>query len=117
MDREAEHALVSRLRAGDADAFDAVYAESPSVSVNISPDEDVTVTVAFFSGGNSVVRLNGIDLDNLTPAVPSISIKPSTTKNEARSSDTGGRYGSRQLTHINKIIMCRTAFITRTKVF
>ena len=27
MDREAERALVSRLRAGDADAFDAVYAE------------------------------------------------------------------------------------------
>ena len=27
MDRDAERALVSRLRAGDADAFDAVYAE------------------------------------------------------------------------------------------
>jgi len=27
LDREAERALVSRLRAGDADAFDAVYAE------------------------------------------------------------------------------------------
>ena len=27
MDRDAERELVSRLRAGDADAFDAVYAE------------------------------------------------------------------------------------------